>query len=609
MKLRSCVAAVIFSLTLGAVVAADTLVEYQFEGNTNDSSGSGLHGELVGEAVIENGRLFLPGGLDNSMSMPLGDSSPFGGDQDWTVSFEFQTDGGSTGPLFSADGSAQCAEDDDACFDSWPGDQTGSYNVFMVEDGTLVTDFWYIGAIESAFQYNDDEPHKYVATYIAETGEFTQVIDDDDESFEVISVAEEEPYMRDASQDRNFIGDETNSSFGGDFNIDGFNGFFDNVVVEADGDKFVEYLFEGNASDSSGSGIDGELVGDAAVQDGRLFLPGGFDNSMSMPFGDASPFGGDKSWTVSFEFETANGSTGPLFSADGSQECEVDDFDCEDLWPEHEDTGNQSGSLNVFLTEEGAVVTDFWFIDGLESEETYNDGETHTYVGTYDAETGEFIQTVDGVDEVFGEILTEGEGEQVGFSRDPAQDRNLLGDETNGDFGFEFNIDGFAGFFDNVTIETTGTPPGVIGDFNGNGVLDLPDVNLLNQEIAGGMNPEDFDLNGDMLVDGADLNVWVKDLKETWIGDGNLDGEFNTTDLVDVFQAGKYEQDVDAGWEEGDWSGDLRFNTTDLVNAFQDGGFELGPRMGAEVVPEPSSIVLLAWGLLALLGGRRVKGK
>ena len=50
-----------------------------------------------------------------------------------------------------------------------------------------------------------------------------------------------------------------------------------------------------------------------------------------------------------------------------------------------------------------------------------------------------------------------------------------------------------------------------------------------------------FDLNSDGSVDHEDHRIWVKDLKHTWFGDANLDGEFNSSDMVQVFAAGKYE--------------------------------------------------------------------
>ncbi|MDG2385206.1 MAG: Ig-like domain-containing protein [Pirellulaceae bacterium] len=59
------------------------------------------------------------------------------------------------------------------------------------------------------------------------------------------------------------------------------------------------------------------------------------------------------------------------------------------------------------------------------------------------------------------------------------------------------------------------------------------------------------------------------------VGDVNNDGVFNPSDLVLVFQAGKYEDHIpkNAIFEEGDWNGDGDFNSNDLVLAFQVGAF------------------------------------
>jgi hypothetical protein len=58
-------------------------------------------------------------------------------------------------------------------------------------------------------------------------------------------------------------------------------------------------------------------------------------------------------------------------------------------------------------------------------------------------------------------------------------------------------------------------------------------------------------------------------------GDSNHDGRFNSSDLVLVFQAGKYEDAVahNTTFEEGDWNGDGDFTTSDLVLAFQLGTY------------------------------------
>jgi hypothetical protein len=149
---------------------------------------------------------------------------------------------------------------------------------------------------------------------------------------------------------------------------------------------------------------------------------------------------------------------------------------------------------------------------------------------------------------------------------------------------------------------------GVPGDFDGNGVLDEKDVNLLTMEINTGTGNKQYDVNGDGNVDTADHTMWVKELKKTWFGDANFDKEFNSTDLVQVLAAGKYEDTIDknAGWEEGDWNADQDFNSADLITGLADGGYEQGVFPdGAAVVPEPASAGMLMLGLLYLLTRRR----
>ena len=59
------------------------------------------------------------------------------------------------------------------------------------------------------------------------------------------------------------------------------------------------------------------------------------------------------------------------------------------------------------------------------------------------------------------------------------------------------------------------------------------------------------------------------------VGDANLDGVFDSSDLVQMFQAGEYENDVagDSVWADGDFNGDGEFDSSDLVLAFQAGTY------------------------------------
>jgi hypothetical protein len=139
-------------------------------------------------------------------------------------------------------------------------------------------------------------------------------------------------------------------------------------------------------------------------------------------------------------------------------------------------------------------------------------------------------------------------------------------------------------------------PQSFNGDFNGNGQLDAGDLDAM---AVGMMNNDArFDLDRDGDVDVQDRLIWINDKKRTWMGDSNLDGEFNTSDLVAVFTASKYETSDEAGWAAGDWNGDRRFNTSDMVFAFTQGGYERGPR-AASPVPEPSSWLLIVLGGVA----------
>lgn len=160
--------------------------------------------------------------------------------------------------------------------------------------------------------------------------------------------------------------------------------------------------------------------------------------------------------------------------------------------------------------------------------------------------------------------------------------------------------------FDTVTIPgsvNAGSP----GDFNGDGVLAVEDIESLSAEVRNGTNSANFDLNSDGQVDAEDRRIWIEESASTWLGDANLDGEFNTSDFVSVFQTGQYEDSVagNSTWAEGDWNGDADFDSGDFVAAFQGGGFEMGPRPEAAAVPEPASLVLMIASLIPLVWFRR----
>ncbi len=154
-------------------------------------------------------------------------------------------------------------------------------------------------------------------------------------------------------------------------------------------------------------------------------------------------------------------------------------------------------------------------------------------------------------------------------------------------------------------VDTTFTIP---CDMDGNSVCDADDIDTWTvAKLEGDPDPK-FDLDGNGVLDEADYDILIHDLFETYIGDTDLNHEFDSADFVAAFVAGKYETGEEAGWAIGDWNADLIFDSGDFVAAFVDGGYEQGmyvPDNGVNAVPEPSSILLLSMAMLALAARSR----
>ncbi len=157
-------------------------------------------------------------------------------------------------------------------------------------------------------------------------------------------------------------------------------------------------------------------------------------------------------------------------------------------------------------------------------------------------------------------------------------------------------------FSDDFTIGMTAVAEPAAGDFDEDGDLDVTDIDLLLTQITAETPDLRFDVTADDSVNHDDLSFWVHDLKRTWFGDANLDLQFDSHDMVQVFAGGKYETGNEAGWAEGEWNADGLFSSDDMIAAFVDGGYEQGRQPQTIAVPEPGGwwLLLMSLPLLAI---------
>jgi hypothetical protein len=116
---------------------------------------------------------------------------------------------------------------------------------------------------------------------------------------------------------------------------------------------------------------------------------------------------------------------------------------------------------------------------------------------------------------------------------------------------------------------------------NEGGVFSSARIISRSAQSMAGPQIDTFDMDGDgdndILLSSFEAQPLVPIIwfEQRSIGDVNNDGRFSSDDLVLVFQAGEYEDDLpgNSTFDEGDWNQDGDFDTSDLVLAFQAGHY------------------------------------
>ena len=128
--------------------------------------------------------------------------------------------------------------------------------------------------------------------------------------------------------------------------------------------------------------------------------------------------------------------------------------------------------------------------------------------------------------------------------------------------------------------------PPPLGDFDFNDQLNVDDIDRLTIAVRQQQSPLwKYDLNQDGRLNAIDRDTWMEAKGTSW-GDVNLDGRFTSQDLVQVFIAGEYEDNVpgNSTFAEGDWDGDGDFSSSDFILAFRSNAYEKASAVAATSV-------------------------
>ncbi|MHC4996870.1 MAG: EF-hand domain-containing protein, partial [Planctomycetota bacterium] len=181
----------------------------------------------------------------------------------------------------------------------------------------------------------------------------------------------------------------------------------------------------------------------------------------------------------------------------------------------------------------------------------------------------------------------------------------IAGDPT----GFSGAV-GRSGWITSTRINFSTAPDLILGDIDGNGVLDEFDIDAMSAALADEMHlpPPFLDINGDGFDNGADGVFLVEDLL------GFSSADFNLDDIVGVPDLIVWAQNFGAAgalFSQGDADFDGTVGVPDLISWAQRFGTTthtaspLSTVSSATAIPEPTSALLLIGAALGLARHRR----
>ncbi len=230
----------------------------------------------------------------------------------------------------------------------------------------------------------------------------------------------------------------------------------------------VEYTFDTGLSDTSGNNRNGVGQNNPTVANGILTLNG--SNFMDIPLGSDNPFDGSRDFSIAMDFKTDYASV---------------------LLSSARDNDRDNHSMSIFVHHWGQpywseVIYDNYTVGAATVEDDPVDGQWHSVVATYDADSELVIVYLDGVAGEAAEMNPAIPG--------IAADTVRIGGSLNSSYPYNEDVLDLIGDVDNVRIFNftltladilnLPTIPTAPADLNGDGIVDQADKNIVEANLG-----------------------------------------------------------------------------------------------------------------------------